>query len=67
MAAINSVAAVGGEQAVEALQPALQDQEAWVRLEAVGALTKIGGEQAVHSLQQALQDAHPDVQQGVPT
>lgn len=63
VAAINSVAAVGGEQAVEALQPALQDQEAWVRLEAVGALAKIGGKQAVHGLQQAVQDAHPYVQQ----
>jgi HEAT repeats len=63
VAAINSIAAAGGERAVDALKQALQDQEAWVRLEAVEALAKIGGEQAMQGLQKALQDEHPYVQQ----
>jgi hypothetical protein len=63
VAAINSIAVVGGEKAVDALKQALQDQEPWVRLEAVEALKKIPGEQAIEVLEQALGDEHPYVQQ----
>jgi hypothetical protein len=59
--ALVDLATTGGEQAIMALQQALQDREPWIRETAVEALAEIGGEQAIQGLQLALRDENEDV------
>lgn len=61
--ALFGLAAMGGDQATQALREALQDEEPWIREVAVEALAELGGEQAIQGLKQALQDKDEDVQQ----
>jgi hypothetical protein len=63
MVAVGTIAAIGGEKAVDTLKHVLQDKEPWIRAQAVEALIQIGGEQAIEGIRQALQDEHPYVQQ----
>lgn len=55
LAAVEALAALGGDGAAEALAPALRDQEGWIRTEAIEALAGIGGERAAETLLIALQ------------
>ncbi|MBI4561365.1 MAG: HEAT repeat domain-containing protein [Candidatus Rokubacteria bacterium] len=59
--AIFGLAATGGEEAIEALTKALQDEEASIREMAVEALGEIGGERAIQGLRQALGDRNEEV------
>jgi hypothetical protein len=54
-AAIDGLAAMGGDEAAAALSVALRDEEPWNREEALDALVKIGGDQAAQSLAVALE------------
>ena len=61
--ALFGLAVMGGEQAVEALTEALQDEEALIWETAAETLAGLGDGQAIQGLQQALQDEDGEVRQ----
>ena len=60
-AAVEALATLGGDGAVEMLEIALHDTESAVRRQAIGALEEIGGDTAVRGLTVALQDVDADL------
>ena len=60
-AAVEALATLGGDSAVEMLEMALRDAESVIRYQAVVALEEIGGDAAVRGLRVALQDADADL------